>query len=175
MFGGRPKEMWGLTQPSGVVVRPATANDAQAIGSVFDAAVQAGWSYLGDVAQEPMFDQSDWDQLVVDHVPPSVLLVAVNDAGRVVGFAAAHPADGELFLLFVDPGAARRGIGRTLLSAAHDALRAAGCQRAHLYTHENDERALAVYTSAGYRPDGTTRESNFREVHIRELRLETQL
>jgi hypothetical protein len=53
-------------------------------------------------------------------------------------------------------------------SARKPALRAAGCQRAYLYTHENNERALAVYTSAGYRPDGATRDSNFREVHIRD-------
>lgn len=157
------------------MVRPATAQDAQAIGSVFDAAVRTGWAHLGDVVQGPMFDQADWYQLVADHVPPNVLLVAIDDAGRVVGFAAAHPTDGELYLLFVDPAAGRRGIGRTLLAAAHDALRAAGCRRAYLYTHENNERALAVYTSAGYRPDGTTRESTFREVRIRELRLETQL
>ena len=63
----------------------------------------------------------------------------------------------------------------TLLSAAHDALRAAGCRRAHLYTHEDNQRALAVYASAGYRPDGTTRESTFRQVRIRELRLEMPL
>ena len=105
-------------QPFGVVVRPARAEDAEAIGSVFDAAVRAGWHYLGEAAQEPMFDQADRYQLVADHAPPNVLLVAVDDAGRVVGFAAAHPADGELFLLFVDPAAGRRGVGRTLLSVA---------------------------------------------------------
>ena len=40
---------------SEVEVRRATADDAQAIGAVFDAAVRAGWTYLGELAQKPMF------------------------------------------------------------------------------------------------------------------------
>jgi ribosomal protein S18 acetylase RimI-like enzyme len=159
---------------SEVEVRRATADDAQAIGAVFDAAVRAGWTYLDELAQKPMFAPEDWDQLVADHAPPKVLLVATGRAGQVVGYAAAHPNDGEMFLLFVDPAYAGRGIGRTLLSAAHDALRAAGCQQAYLYTHEQNERALAVYESAGYRRDGSVRESEFGGTAIRELRLVKQ-
>jgi ribosomal protein S18 acetylase RimI-like enzyme len=87
---------------------------------------------------------------------PNVLLVAADAAGAVRGFVAAHPADGEFFLLFVHPAAAGRGVGRRLLDAAHDALRDAGCREAFLCTHEQNERALAVYR------DGTVRESVFR-------------
>jgi ribosomal protein S18 acetylase RimI-like enzyme len=158
-----------------VEVRRATMDDAQAIGAVFDAAVAAGWTYLGELAGEPMFTAEDWDRLVADHAPPNVLLVAADRTGRILGYTAAHPDDGELFLLFVDPAYGGRGIGRTLLSAAHDALRAAGCQQAFLFTHEQNERALALYMSAGYRPDGQTRESDFRGTPIRELRLVKQL
>jgi GNAT superfamily N-acetyltransferase len=125
---------------SEVEVRRATADDARAIGAVFDAAVRAGWTYLGELAQKPMFAPEDWDQLVADHGPPKVLLVATDRAGQVVGYTAAHPDDGEMFLLFVHPAHAGRGIGRTLLGAAHDALRAAGCRQAYLYTHELVDR-----------------------------------
>ncbi len=38
---------------SEVEVRRATTDDAQAIGAVFDAAVRAGWTYLGELAQKP--------------------------------------------------------------------------------------------------------------------------
>jgi ribosomal protein S18 acetylase RimI-like enzyme len=76
-----------------------------------------------------------------------------------------------MYLLFIHPEHAGRGIGRTLLYAAHDALRAAGCRESLLYTHEQNERALAVYEAAGYRRDGTVRESDFRGVHLREPRL----
>jgi ribosomal protein S18 acetylase RimI-like enzyme len=156
-------------------LRPAVPADAAAIGAVFDAAVRAGWAYLGDLAAEPMFTPQDWDQLVADHRPPDVLLVAVHDTDGVVGYTAVHPADGEMFLLFVDPGYAGRGIGRALLAAAHDALRATGCAEAFLFVHEQNERALAVYTAAGYRPDGSDRVSDFRGTRVREVRLVTQL
>jgi GNAT superfamily N-acetyltransferase len=142
---------------------------------VFDAAVRAGWTYLGDVVDRPMFTPADRVRLVADHAPPNVLLVATDQDGHVVGYVAAHPVDGELFLLFVHPAHGGRGIGRALLEAAHDQLRAAGCREAFLYTHERNERALTVYTSAGYQPDGSTRESDFHGTPIRELRLVKQL
>jgi ribosomal protein S18 acetylase RimI-like enzyme len=163
------------TRTRPVMIRPAAREDARAIGAVFDAAVRAGWTYLGDLIDEPMFTPQDWDHLVAGHLPPDVLLVADHPAGGVVGYTAVHPADGEMFLLFVHPGFAGQGIGRALLTAAHGALRAAGCPEAFLFVHEANERALAVYAAAGYRPDGTDRESDFRGARIRELRLVTRL
>jgi ribosomal protein S18 acetylase RimI-like enzyme len=164
-----------MDDPFDVNVRAARAGDAQAIGAVFDAAVREAWRYLGELVDEPLFAPEDWDELVAGHAPPNVLLVATDEAGRVIGYVAAHPADGELFLLFVHPDAAGRGVGRRLLEAAHDAMRAAGCAEAFLFTHELNERALKVYERAGYRSDGTVRESDFRGVAIRELRLVKQL
>ena len=158
-----------------ITLRPALPGDAAAIGAVFDAAVRAGWTYLGDLVAEPMFTAEDWEQLVADHLPPNVLLVAVDETDGVIGYTAVHPGDGEMFLLFVHPGYAGRGIGRTLLAAGHDALRAAGCPEAFLFVHERNERALAVYTAAGYRPDGSDRVSDFRGNRVRELRLVKQL
>jgi ribosomal protein S18 acetylase RimI-like enzyme len=160
---------------SAIQVRRAHAADAQAIGAVFDASVRTGWTYLGELVDRPMFTPADWDRLVADHAVPNVLLVATDEQGNVVGYTAAHPGDGELFLLFVHPAYGGRGIGRALLEAAHDQLRTAGCREAFLYTHERNQRALAVYTSAGYQPDGTARESEFHGSPIRELRLVKQL
>src|SRR3954466_1303272 len=154
-----------------VRIRRATARAARAIGAVFDAAVRVNWTYLGELAQTPMFEPEEWDREIADHEPPNLLLVAAGATGAVLGFVAAHPADGELFLLFVHPAAAGRGIGRRLLDAAHDGLRDAGCREGFLYTHEQNERALAVYRAAGSRPDGTVRESVFRGTAIREPRL----
>jgi|SRR5919202_538643 ribosomal protein S18 acetylase RimI-like enzyme len=165
----------GMASELDIVVRRATAQDAQAIGAVFDAAVREGWAYLGELVQQPLFTPEDWDRLVADHAPPNALLVATDPAGQIVGYAAAHPEDGELYLLFVHPDFGGRGIGRTLLEAAHEELRAAGRTEAYLFTNENNERALSVYASAGYRPDGSIRESDFRGSPIREFRLVKQL
>ena len=164
-----------METPPPITLRGAVPEDAPAIGAVFDAAVRESWTYLGDLALEPMFTPEDWEKLVVDHAPPNALTVAVDDSEHVVGFSAVHPADGEMFLLFVHPAYGGRGIGRTLLIAAHDELRTAGRREAFLYVHEANERALSVYAAAGYRPDGKDRVSDFRGVEIRELRLVTQL
>ena len=80
----------------------------------------------------PCLDRSTGVSSWPDHLPPNVLLVAVEETEGVVGYAAAHPAGGELFLLFVHSVFACRGIGRTFLAAAHDALRASGCREAFL-------------------------------------------
>lgn len=53
------------------------------IGAAFDAAVRAGWTYLGDMAAEPMVGPEFWDQLVAGHQPPNVMLVAVDDSDGV--------------------------------------------------------------------------------------------
>jgi ribosomal protein S18 acetylase RimI-like enzyme len=154
-----------------LTIRRAEPTDAQAIGAVFDAAVRAGWKYLGELASRPMFPPEEWDDEVAKHAPPNALLVATNETNRVIGFVAVHPAEGEMYLLFVHPDHAGRGVARALLDAAHEVLRAAGCREAFLYTHEQNERAIAVYEAAGYRRDGTVRESEFRGVHQREPRL----
>lgn len=152
-----------------ISIRRAVAADAQAIGAVFDAAVCEGWTYLGELARQPMFPPEEWDREIRDHAPPNVLLVA-EDECRVVGFTAVHPPDDEMFLLFVHPEHAGRGVGRVLLQAAHTALRAAGCRQSVLYTHEQNARAIAVYEAAGYRREGMVRESDFRGLHLREAR-----
>jgi ribosomal protein S18 acetylase RimI-like enzyme len=122
-----------------------------------------------------MFPPDEWDKLIIEHAPPNVLLVAIDEPGNIVGFTAVHPEKGEMFLLFVHPEAAGHGVGRALLDAAHDALRAAGCREAFLYTHEQNQRALAVYEAAGYRRDGFVRESDFRGINLREPRLRKPL
>jgi ribosomal protein S18 acetylase RimI-like enzyme len=164
-----------VTEAVSITLRPAERRDAAAIGAVFDAAVRVGWTYLGDLVAEPMFTAEDWEQLVADHQPPNVLLVAVDETDGIVGYTAVHPEDGEMFLLFVHPAHAGRGVGRALLAAAHDALRAGGCTEAYLFVHEQNERALSVYAAAGYRPDGSDRVSDFRGTRTRELRLVKRL
>jgi ribosomal protein S18 acetylase RimI-like enzyme len=154
-----------------ISIRPAVASDAQNIGAVFDAAVREGWTYLGPLARKPMFPPDEWDTLVAEHTATESVFVATDPLDGVVGFTAVHPQEGEMFLLFVHPKYAGRGVGRALLDAAHDALRSAGCREAFLYTHEENQRAITVYEAGGYRRDGTVRESDFRGVHLREPRL----
>jgi ribosomal protein S18 acetylase RimI-like enzyme len=156
-------------------IRRARPEEAESIREIFDAAVAEGWSHLGGLERERLFSAGEWDELVAAHLDSDVLLVAADPSDGVVGFCAVHPGDGEMVLLFVHPSHGRRGIGRALLEAGHDALRSAGCRDAFLFTHERNARALAVYTAAGYRPDGTARRSDFRGTAVREVRMTVSL
>jgi ribosomal protein S18 acetylase RimI-like enzyme len=153
-----------------IEVRDAHAGDAQPIGAVFDAAVREGWKYMGELSERPMFPPEEWDKLVAEHAAPKRLLVAVHDMRQIVGFVAVHPPTCEMYLLFVHPSHGRQGVGRLLLDAGHAALRSEGCTEAFLYTHEQNARAIQVYEAAGYRRDGSVRESSFRGMDQREPR-----
>lgn len=161
--------------PRMIELRKARADDAQHIGAVFDAAVREGWRYMGELAQHPMFPPEEWDKLVAAHAPPNYLLVATVDQRQIVGFVAVHPPTCEMYLLFVHPAHSGQGVGRMLLDAGHAALQSGGCSEAFLYTHEQNERAIHVYQAAGYRRDGSVRESNFRGIDQREPRFVIRL
>ncbi len=154
-----------------IELRRAELSDAPAIGAVFDAAVRAGWTFLGELAQRPMFQPQQWQDVVAAHTAPDALIVATDSTSRVLGFTAVHADAGELYLLFVAPAHGGRGVGRRLLDAAHEVLRDAGHAEAFLFTEERNARALAVYAAAGYAPDGTIRDSEFEGAALREPRL----
>jgi GNAT superfamily N-acetyltransferase len=97
-----------------------------------------------------------------------VLLVAVEDGGRVVGTVTLYlapgsmqwrPEDAMFRLLAVDPVARGRGVGRALLQACLDRARAAGKRRMALHTTEWMATAMAMYERAGFRrePEGDAR------------------
>jgi GNAT superfamily N-acetyltransferase len=91
--------------------------------------------------------------------------VAEEDDGALVGvvaFAQATvtredrtpvPGLGHVSAMFVDPSHWRRGIARRLLGAAEDAMRAAGFERAQLWTLEGSP-AERLYTALGWERDG---------------------
>jgi hypothetical protein len=71
-----------------VGIRRARPEDAQAIAAVFDAAVRARWTFMGEVASRPMFAPEDRDRLVADHAPPNILPAGTDQARQVLGYGA---------------------------------------------------------------------------------------
>jgi GNAT superfamily N-acetyltransferase len=69
--------------------------------------------------------------------------------GTVAGFSAGDPRDGTVWALFVAPGHEGKGIGRALLTAACETLRAAGHRVASL-SSDPGTRAERHYRAAGW-------------------------
>jgi ribosomal protein S18 acetylase RimI-like enzyme len=157
-------------------VRPATTADAEAIAAVNLAAGRVAWaSFLDPEALAGIELPVDrWHDRLAAAGPDSAWLAIEQD--EAVGFALVRheqcrPGEpGELTAIYTLPRVWGRGVGRTLLARALDAMRASGCGEAVLWTEERNERPRRIYELAGWRLDGGRREREFLGHPIRELR-----
>src|SRR3954454_22846163 len=140
--------------------------DLASIAAVQLASAREAFAHIGPVDR---LEPRDW---AADLEGAATALVAV-DGDEVVGFAFVGAC--ELQFFYTHPRVWGRGFGRALLTAAEDALRAAGCTEASLYTEERNHRPLRVYHAAGWHEDGAAREREWLGVPIREPRLVKRL
>ncbi|MGY1661908.1 GNAT family N-acetyltransferase [Geodermatophilus sp. SYSU D00705] len=146
-----------------LVLRPATTDDAEPVAGVHARAGRAAWSsFLGDVLAEP--EVGTWRARLDE---PGFIVAERN--GRVVGFARADDATGEVAYLYVEPGEQGRGTGRQLLAAVLAELRATGHRRALLRTEERNTGPRRFYESGGWRPTGEVLERDWRGRRLREV------
>ena len=90
---------------------------------------------------------ADYHSLVADGV-----VTVLEDGGRVCGVMVAW-VDGDSFYvdnLAVDPDVQGKGVGRTLLGAADELGRLAGCRRLWLYTNAAMSENLEYYPRHGF-------------------------
>jgi ribosomal protein S18 acetylase RimI-like enzyme len=157
-------------------IRTATLADARAIAEVH----VEGWRWgFRDMLPDEIIDAQDVDRLeqqwiagfTVDWHEGDVALLAADDTGRAIGFAAGGPAAderaeppegaGELYFIYVREAAKDRGIGWGLLQAIERVFREYGFRRAVLWVFEDNARARAFYERAGWVWDGTRGKHRF--------------
>jgi GNAT superfamily N-acetyltransferase len=148
-------------------LRDARPDDLPAITALHYAAALEAFAHIGPVER---LSPRDW---APDLEAAETALVAVDEDASVVGFAFVGGC--ELQFFFTHPRVWGRGFGRELLAAAEEALRAAGCTEATLYTEERNHRPLRAYHAAGWHEDGDVRERDWLGVPIREPRLRKRL
>jgi ribosomal protein S18 acetylase RimI-like enzyme len=125
-------------------VRPATRADVDAVLELWAQARSAAASTPDDVeAVVRLLEDGD-----------GALIVAEAD-GRVVGAIVAgwDGWRGNVYRLAVLPAYRRRGIGRRLVEAGHDSLRAKGARRVTALVAHAEEEAIALWRAAGYELD----------------------
>jgi len=109
------------------------------------------WAVAGENASRPADDAALVENLL--RRDPDSLLVAEQD-GAVVGTVIAG-WDGwraHLYRLAVDPGTRGQGVGRRLVEAAEDRLRALGARRFDAMVLTGNDLGARAWTALGYRP-----------------------
>ena len=148
------------------MIRDAVVADAGRLAEIFVAAWHAG--YRGVVPDQVIdsLDVGDWTATFNELLPSATFRTAVwcFDDGRPLGFTRfgpdpelQRPDAGYLASLYIDPAAAGRGIGRTLLQHAVAELTADGRTRQALWVFGGNHRARKLYALAGFDATGGRR------------------
>jgi GNAT superfamily N-acetyltransferase len=154
-------------------IRRATVADARPIAEVHVASWR--WAYRGDLPDSvlKMLSVDDREAAHRDQIAgggsPTRVLVAVDAADAIVGFASTGPmrdddasaGTGELYAIYVLQDLAGAGLGHALLARASEDLRATGFNRATLWVLASNARARRFYEREGWTWDGTTSEHRF--------------
>jgi ribosomal protein S18 acetylase RimI-like enzyme len=151
-------------------VRPATPSDAPRVAAVYVASWNAGFGSLMPVIVLDDRRVGRW----YDELGSGDARWWVAEAGgTVVGLVGVGPSRdpvdtglGELDTIAVDPAYWRMGVGTALMRTALDAIVEGGYREGILWTLANYERARRFYLSAGWRPDGGSRDDG-RQVSYR--------
>lgn len=149
-----------MTAP-GAAIRPATGADTDACLRVFVRAWRGGYQ---EVVPPHLLDLDEATAATWMRPPgadPGTATALAEVDGTVRGFVryGVDPDDpapdlGYVAALYVDPAAGGQGLGRLLLDHAIDRLGAQGRPRVALWVFEANNRARALYESAGFRATG---------------------
>jgi ribosomal protein S18 acetylase RimI-like enzyme len=142
-----------------LVIRAATDSDAAAIAAVCSRAARAAYAdlvtgdYLGRVIAH--FYGADRIRREIAPYPDWFGFVVALDADAIVGVSgtgrsAQHPESCELFALYVDPDAQRRGVGRGLVAHAAAACEASGAHRLDVAVLPGNQAAIRFYEACGF-------------------------
>jgi ribosomal protein S18 acetylase RimI-like enzyme len=136
-------------------------------------------SFARTLAEEENRTDAEWSKLLIASAasPARISLRAERDQ-RAVGLAHGRiapeaPAVAQLYAMWVEPAARRRGVGRGLVDAVAVWARSAGARCLILRVTEGNTPAVRLYEHAGFLP--TSERARLRpnsSLYIRTLRLE---
>lgn len=164
------------------IVRPARRADAAAIDGILRRARRDSYSGVLDETELGLGDEGRQRldrALAGDRDGTGCCLVAEVD-GRVCGFAEAGPSTdrgedrvsvGQVYVVYVDPGHWRAGVGRALMDAVDRWFHGGAFTEATLWVREANQRGRAFYEALGWRLDGASKPNLIAgKVPVTELR-----
>ncbi len=146
-----------------VLIRPAAPADLKAIGRLGALLVRTHHDFDPDrfIAATPQTEHGYGSFLGTQLDKPNIIILVAERDGGVIGYTYAGvegndymslrgPA-GVLYDIVVDPAHRGQGVGRVLLDATLEALKAKGAPRVVLSTAERNEPAQRLFARSGFR------------------------
>ena len=150
-----------------LVLRPLTDADIDAVAAMHVRTWQAGYAGIMPAEVLDTLDPAAFAETRrARNAPPGARTLVAEDAGTIVGFVSFGPhrrqngdnqyvdGIGEIYAIYVAPERWGTGAGRALMTAAREALAAAGRSELRLWVLAENHRARRFYERAGMAPDG---------------------
>lgn len=177
-----------MTGGDAILLRPATSADVPGIADIHVRAWQRAYrGIMPDAfldALTPGERYARWERdVAAPDVEMTVIVAEDVSTGRLAGFCSvcpqrhrepgdeALPPAGELHTMYVDGDVAGRGIGRRLIVAAEERMRAVGFARGVLWMLAENAPARAFYERMGWEADGVSATIAYGDRLVPEIRL----
>ena len=163
------------------MIRCARPEDAQAIARVHVRTWQAAYAHVFPADELAALSVERRVQVWSQYLTREDTGIFVGESdGSVIGFVSVGespdaPGEGELYAIYVDPDHWGTGIGRELIAAGEDWLRAHSYEIATLWVLADNPRARRFYEIAGWSVDDTERTGAHLGVETTEVRYRKEL
>lgn len=146
------------------MIRLANASDEP---DIRNCAEQAYARYLPVIGRKPAPMIADF----TTQIAAGVVYVATDDQTGFQGFIVFYVKDGYCLLenVAVLPGAAGRGVGKTLISFCEDAARRRSVNAVHLYANAKMTDNLSIYSRLGCVKVAERTEDGFNRVYFEKI------
>jgi len=145
-----------------VTIRPEHPDDLDAVAALHVRAWQAGYAGILPAAVLDALSAPAWAERRRERRAGGTVHTLVATDGPVAGFVTLgpyrekpEPGVGEIYAIYLEPERVGTGVGRALMTAALDELRARGFRTVRLWVLEANHRARRFYERAGFAPDGS--------------------
>jgi ribosomal protein S18 acetylase RimI-like enzyme len=141
------------------MIRKAVEADEARVRACAEAAYTR---YIAAIGRKPAPMLADY----AAQIAAGEIHIAVDEADTLQGFIVFFPKDGHMFLenIAVQPAAAGRGVGKSLIRFCEAEARRLGLGEVHLYTNEKMTENLSIYPRLGYREVDRRSEDGFNRV-----------